>query len=70
LHSDATGALQVAHDALGSDGGHVLVRLMDALGDLVTLPHAVLARLKGMRGRGESYSDVILRIAAPFAARP
>ena len=60
----------MAPDALGGDGGNVLVRLMDGLGDRVTLPHAVLARPKGMRGPGEGYSDVILRIAAPFAARP
>jgi hypothetical protein len=28
------------------------------------LDHAVVARLRAMRGPGESYSDVILRIAA------
>jgi predicted CopG family antitoxin len=26
--------------------------------------HAVVARLRAMRGHGESYSDVILRLAA------
>jgi hypothetical protein len=31
---------------------------------LIWLDPAVLARLKAMRGPGESYSDVILRIAA------
>jgi hypothetical protein len=30
---------------------------------LIWLDHAVVARLKAMRGPGESYSDVILRIA-------
>jgi hypothetical protein len=38
----------------------------------VWLDHAVISRLRAMRGRGESYSDVILRIAAggsrPFRA--
>ena len=32
-------------------------------GYLIVLPHAVLNRLKAMRGPGESYSDVILRLA-------
>jgi hypothetical protein len=32
-------------------------------GYLIVLPHAVLDRLKAMRGAGESYSDVILRLA-------
>jgi hypothetical protein len=31
---------------------------------LIWLDHAVVARLRAMRGPGESYSDVILRIAA------
>jgi hypothetical protein len=31
LHDDEAGALQVAHNALGSDSGHVLIGLMDAL---------------------------------------
>jgi hypothetical protein len=31
---------------------------------LVWLDHAVLARLRAMRGPGESYSDAILRLAA------
>jgi hypothetical protein len=30
---------------------------------LVWLDHAVLARLRAMRGPGESYSDVIIRLA-------
>jgi hypothetical protein len=30
---------------------------------LVTLPRAMLDRLKSLRGPGESYSDVILRLA-------
>ena len=30
---------------------------------LIWLDHAVVARLRAMRGPGESYSDVILRIA-------
>jgi hypothetical protein len=34
-------------------------------GDIyVWLDHATVAKLKAMRGPGESYSDVILRIAA------
>jgi hypothetical protein len=32
-------------------------------GYLFVLPHALLDRLKAMRGPGESYSDVILRLA-------
>ena len=32
-------------------------------GFLVTLDPAVLARLKALRGKGEFYSDVILRLA-------
>jgi hypothetical protein len=38
-------------------------------GYLVALPHGVLDRLGAMRGPGESYSDVIIRVAraAPFA---
>ena len=32
-------------------------------GYFITLPHGVLDRLKAMRGPGESYSDVILRLA-------
>jgi hypothetical protein len=31
---------------------------------LIWLDHAVVARLRSMRGSGESFSDVILRIAA------
>ena len=30
---------------------------------LIWLDHAVVARLRAMRGPGESYSDVILRMA-------
>ena len=30
---------------------------------LIWLDHAVVARLRAMRGPGESYSDVIMRIA-------
>jgi hypothetical protein len=32
-------------------------------GYLVTLPRGLLDRLKAMRGPGESYDDVILRLA-------
>jgi hypothetical protein len=32
-------------------------------GYLIVLSHAILDRLKTMRGPGESYSDVILRVA-------
>jgi hypothetical protein len=32
-------------------------------GYLIVLPHAVLDRLKALRGSGESYSDVVLRLA-------
>jgi hypothetical protein len=31
---------------------------------LIWLDHAVVARLRAMRGPGESYSDVILRLVA------
>jgi predicted CopG family antitoxin len=30
----------------------------------ITLPHDILGKLKALRGPGESYSDVIVRIAA------
>jgi hypothetical protein len=33
-------------------------------GRYVWLDHAVVARLRAVRGRGESYSDVIIRLAA------
>jgi len=33
-------------------------------GYLIVLPHAVLDRLKAMRGPGGSYSDVIIRVFA------
>ena len=36
---------------------------------LIWLDHAVVARLRAMRGPGESYSDVILRIAESEGAR-
>jgi hypothetical protein len=32
-------------------------------GFLIRLPRGVLDRLKAMRGPGESYSDVIIRVA-------
>jgi hypothetical protein len=35
----------------------------------VWLDHAVVARLKAMRGPGESYSDVILRLSADARGR-
>jgi hypothetical protein len=38
-------------------------------GRLIWLDHAVVARLRAMRGPGESYSDVILRIAESEGAR-
>ena len=31
---------------------------------LIWLDHGVVARLRAMRGQGESYSDVIIRLAA------
>jgi hypothetical protein len=31
LHHDEAGALEVAHNALGGDRGHVLIGVMDAL---------------------------------------
>jgi hypothetical protein len=31
---------------------------------LIRLDHSVVARLRAMRGPGESYSDVIIRLAA------
>jgi len=33
-------------------------------GLLIVLPHGVLDRLKALRGAGESYSDVIVRVAS------
>lgn len=33
-------------------------------GYFITLPHGVVDRLKALRGPGESYSDVILALAA------
>jgi hypothetical protein len=36
---------------------------------LIWLAAAVVDRLKAMRGQGESYSDVILRLAADGEAR-
>lgn len=40
----------------------------DELGNrLIWIPHHVLARLNALRGRGDSYSDVILRIAEQTA---
>ena len=30
---------------------------------IVVLPHGVLDKLKALRGAGESYSDVIVRLA-------
>ena len=35
---------------------------------LIWLPRGVVAKLRAMRGRGESYSNVILRLAAEAAA--
>ena len=38
---------------------------LDAEGNrLIWLPHDVLAKLNALRGRGQSYSDVILRLTA------
>jgi hypothetical protein len=45
------------------DGSEAESRPDDKGGYLVTLPRGVLDRLKAMRGRGESYSAVILRVA-------
>jgi hypothetical protein len=36
---------------------------------LIWLDHAVVARFRTMRGPGESYSDVILRLSADAPAR-
>jgi hypothetical protein len=33
-------------------------------GVLIVSPHGVINRLKAMRGAGESYSDVIFRVAS------
>jgi hypothetical protein len=35
---------------------------------LICLDHAVVARLRAMRGHGESYSDVILRLVEETSA--
>jgi hypothetical protein len=38
---------------------------VDANGDrLIWLPHDAIAKLRYLRGPGESYSDVIIRLAA------
>jgi hypothetical protein len=37
-------------------------------GYLITLPRSVIDRLKAMRGPGESYSDVIVRLAKGMRA--
>jgi hypothetical protein len=39
-------------------------------GRLIWLDHAVVARLRAMRGPGESYSDVILRMVEADAHVP
>ena len=37
---------------------------------LIWLDHAVIARLKAMRGPGEFYSDAILRLVADAGSQP
>jgi hypothetical protein len=37
---------------------------------LVTLPHGIVDRLKALGGPGESYSDVILRVAGVSTKPP
>jgi hypothetical protein len=60
-----------AYDALASTipvGSVVFDKELDANGQChVRLNRAVVSRLKAMRGPGESYSDVILRLAAEGA---
>jgi hypothetical protein len=51
---------------LGGDGGLVLVRLMDALGNLVTFLHGVIDRLKAMRGSAEAASPSRTENPAPM----
>jgi hypothetical protein len=57
-----------AFEALASTiplGSVLFEKELDANGQChVRLNRAVVSRLKAMRGPGESYSDVILRIAA------
>jgi hypothetical protein len=36
LHDDEAGALQMAHNTLGRDGGHVFVRIVNALSALIS----------------------------------
>jgi hypothetical protein len=59
---------QAAFDALASTiplGSVVFEKELDANGQChVRLNRAVVNRLRALRGPGESYSDVILRIAA------
>jgi hypothetical protein len=43
-------------------------RPMSEASCLICLPRGVVAKLRAMRGRGESYSNVILRLAAEAAA--
>jgi hypothetical protein len=56
-----------AIEATLADGYEAEARPDGKGGYLVTLPHDVLDRLKAMRGPGESYSDVILRLAGELA---
>ena len=57
-----------AYDALASTippGSVVFEKEIDANGQChVRLNRAVVDRLRSLRGAGESYSDVILRVAA------
>ena len=52
-----------AIEATLPDGREAERRLDGKGGYFVTLPHGVVDRLKALRGRGESYSDVIIRVA-------
>jgi hypothetical protein len=60
IHAEALAAIE----ATLPDGREADRRPDGKGGYLVTLPHDVLDRLRAMRGPGESYSDVILQLAA------
>jgi hypothetical protein len=61
-------AAAILNRSLASKGLSRLLLETDARPDgkggyLIVMPHAILDRLKTMRGPGESYSDVIITMA-------
>jgi hypothetical protein len=59
-----TPAAFAAIEATLPKGSKAKIRPDGRGGYLVTLPNGVLDRLHSLRGSGESYSDVILRLSA------